>query len=138
MWQTVYKCATIAKDLMINIENIDSKLKLSCRSGAASALSGKWWGNAAGGVNRSKGLVLHTQKLFPEVVTFIADSANAGGMNVMSYDLSDNPTFHECPPSGGCTLSDQVEFYLNTYKEAGIPAGVPATRWASPPTPPPR
>lgn len=34
------------------------------------------------------------------------------------------PSFHECPPSGGCTLSEQVHFYMNTYALAGIPAAV--------------
>jgi hypothetical protein len=68
--------------------------------------------------------VYKTKVLFPDVIDFIASSPNAGGMNVMSYDLSDDPTFHECPPTGGCTLSDQVAFYLDTYEQAGIPAGV--------------
>jgi hypothetical protein len=118
MWQTVYKYAAIAKDLMINIQRINPDLMLSCPVGAASAWQGKWWGG------NLKGLVYKTKQIFPEVIDFMTKGANAGGVNVMSYDLSDDPTYHECPPTGGCSLSDQVEFYLKTYTAADIPAGV--------------
>jgi hypothetical protein len=114
----MYRYAAIAKDLMLNIEKIDPKLKLSCPAGAASAWQGKWWGG------NLKGLVYKTKQVFPQIIDFMTMGVNAGGINVMSYDLSDDPAYHECPPTGGCTLSDQVAFYLKTYDAAGIKAGV--------------
>merc|ERR1712150_20999 len=54
----------------------------------------------------------------------MATGGNAGGINVMTYDLSDNQQFHECPNDSTCTLEKQVEFYMNTYKTAGIAANV--------------
>merc|ERR1712170_332211 len=42
----------------------------------------------------------------------------------MTYDLSDNQQFHECPNDSTCTLEKQVAFYMNTYQSAGIPANV--------------
>merc|ERR1712072_1180742 len=32
--------------------------------------------------------------------------------------------FYECPDSASCSLSKQVDFYLDTYDKAGIPASV--------------
>lgn len=62
---------------------------------------------------------------YPEVIQFMAsDSASAGGINVMTYDLSNNEAFHECPQDGVCSLPQQVDFYLQTYLKAGIPAAV--------------
>ena len=42
----------------------------------------------------------------------------------MTYDLSDNIEFHECPDDNTCTLSEQVAFYIETYQTAGIGAAV--------------
>jgi hypothetical protein len=118
MWQTVFKFAAIIKDFMINIDKNYPALKLSCPSGAASAWTGHWWGG------NLKGLILDTYTQFPEAINFMTKGKNAGGINVMTYDLSNNPQFHECPGNGICSLDAQVEFYMNTYKLAGIPAAV--------------
>ena len=70
--------------IMINIKNSKNpSLGLSCPAGAASAWQGKWWGG------NLKGLVYKTKVLVPDVVDFITST---GGMNVMSYDLSNDPT----------------------------------------------
>lgn len=37
----------------------------------------------------------------------------------MTYDLSNNEIYHECPTSDICTLQDQVKFYIGTYQAAG-------------------
>lgn len=47
--------------------------------------------------------------MYPDVIDFISKGPNAGGVNVMSYDLSDNPEFHECPDDADCTLDKQVD-----------------------------
>ena len=62
--------------------------------------------------------------MYPEVIQFMSKGANAGGINVMTYDLSDNPEFHECPADNTCALDKQVAFYMKTYSDAGIPANV--------------
>ena len=95
LWQTVYKYVAIAQDLVINIQKIDPRLKLSCPGGAANAWQSSWWGG------NLKGLLHKSKLLAPDVVDFMTTGPNAGGMNVMSYDLSNDPTFHECPPTGG-------------------------------------
>ena len=45
---------------------------------------------------------------YPFITQFITQGANAGGVNVMTYDLSDNEGFHECPTDDTCTLLEQV------------------------------
>lgn len=42
-------------------------------------------------------------------------SARRTGINVMTYDLSDDEEYSECPEPGVCTLDQQVQFYMNTY-----------------------
>ena len=42
----------------------------------------------------------------------------------MTYDLSDNEKYFECPVEGVCTLPQQVDFYMGLYKKAGILANV--------------
>lgn len=37
----------------------------------------------------------------------------------MTYDLSDDEEYSECPEPGVCTLDQQVQFYMNTYGESG-------------------
>ena len=70
--------------------------------------------------------------MYPDTITFMSVGPNAGGINVMTYDLSDNPQFHECPDDNDCPLDKQVAFYMKTYQDAGIVAtvgyeiGVPA------------
>lgn len=60
----------------------------------------------------------------PDIISFMSTGANAGGINVMTYDLSSNEQFHECPEPGKCALDVQVDFYMSTYATAGIPANV--------------
>jgi hypothetical protein len=116
--QTVYKYATIAKDVIDNIKAIYPACKLSTASGAVGAWSGKWWGG------NMKGVWLKVKQQMPEITDFMSKGANAGGMNVMTYDLSDNQQYHECPTPDNCPLVKQVEYYMNTYKEANMPASV--------------
>merc|ERR1711968_104888 len=77
-----------------------------------------WWGG------NLKGLMTELKDSYPSIVDFMTTGANAGGVNVMTYDLSGDPSHNECPDSSHCTLNAQVEFYMNTYEEAGIPAAV--------------
>ncbi|KAF9921351.1 hypothetical protein BGZ65_010418 [Modicella reniformis] len=50
----------------------------------------------------------------------------------MTYDLSNNEQFHECPEAGVCSLSQQVNYYMNSYASNGMSAfvgyeiGIPA------------
>lgn len=74
-------------------------------------------------VNYCKPLGL-TWQLYPNATDFMSKGANAGGINVMSYDLSDNPQFHECPDDNDCPLDKQVAFYMKAYQDAQIPANV--------------
>jgi hypothetical protein len=116
--QTAYKYAAISKDVELNIQKIYPECKLSTASGAVGAWSGKWWGG------NMKGIWLKVFKAMPDVINFMAKGSNAGGLNVMTYDLSSNEEFHECPEPGQCALDVQVKFYMGTYKTAGIPANV--------------
>jgi len=116
--QTSYKYAAIAKDVMINIKKSYPECKLSTASGAVGAWSGKWWGG------NMKGVWLKVHQMMPEIIDFMAKGANAGGVNVMTYDLSSNEQYHECPEPGKCALDVQVEYYMKTYSTASIPANV--------------
>merc|ERR1712004_549616 len=82
------------------------------------AWSGKWWGG------NLKGIWLQVHQKFPELMSMMASGSNAGGVNVMTYDLSDDEKYHECPNCDTCTLEKQVAFYMNTYQTAGIAANV--------------
>ncbi|EDQ89831.1 uncharacterized protein MONBRDRAFT_7785, partial [Monosiga brevicollis MX1] len=114
----VYKYTAIAKTLMIHISNIKPDLKLSTAASAVGAWSTAWWGG------NLKGVWYWAKQWFPDVIDFMSTGPNAGGINVMTYDLSDNPQFHECPQDNVCTLSQQVQFYMQTYSQAQIPAFV--------------
>lgn len=116
--QTVYKYSAIAKDIELAIKKNYPSCKLSTASGAVGAWSGKWWGG------NMKGIWLQVHQKMSEVTSFMSEGANAGGINVMTYDLSSNEKFHECPEAGKCALDVQVEFYMNTYKSASIKANV--------------
>lgn len=116
--QTTYKYAAIAKDMELAIKKNYPACKLSTASGAVGAWSGKWWGG------NMKGIWLQVHQKMPEITSFMSDGANAGGINVMTYDLSSNEQFHECPEPGKCALDVQVEFYMGTYKTASINANV--------------
>lgn len=116
--QTTYKYAAIAEDIRMSIAEINPKMKLGTPAGAASAWKGSWWGG------NLKGLMYELNQFNPSIISYMTTSANAGGVNVMSYDLSDNQDFHECPDTDSCPLDKQVAFYLGTYQEAGIKAAV--------------
>jgi len=117
--QAVYKYAAVARNIQTAIGDIHPGLLMSTAAGAAGAWQGNWWGG------NLKGVWYYTNLWFPEVITFMASRPeSAGGINVMTYDLSSNEEFHECPQDGVCSLPQQVSFYLQTYLEAGIPAVV--------------
>lgn len=116
--QTAFKYAAILKDVAENIVHIYPACKLSTAAAAVGAWSGKWWGG------NLKGVWLLVKQQYPDLMDFLTAGANAGGVNVMSYDLSKNENFHECPDAGDCPLVAQVKFYMDTYSAAGIPANV--------------
>lgn len=43
----------------------------------------------------------------------------------MTYDLSDDEEYSECPEPGVCTLDQQVQFYMNTYGACGSSCAAP-------------
>lgn len=109
--QTIYKYAAIAKDMVDSIDKHAPDLKMSTAAGAVGAWDGKWWGG------NLKGVWLKANKWFPDVMSRVE-------LNIMTYDLSSNNDFHECPETDVCSLDKQVDFYMNTYKQAGLPANV--------------
>ncbi|KAG0297040.1 hypothetical protein BGZ98_000730, partial [Dissophora globulifera] len=121
--QTVYKYATIMKDVMLNIASIQPSLKISTAASAAGGLSTNWWGG------NLKNIWYNLNKWYPDIYTGIA---NSGGVNIMTYDLSDNTQYSECPDVGVCSLSQQVLYYMNSYAANGMSAlvgyeiGIPA------------
>ncbi|KAG0359405.1 hypothetical protein BGZ54_009970, partial [Gamsiella multidivaricata] len=121
--QTVYKYGAIMKDVMLNIEAIQPSLKVSTASSAAGGLSTNWWGG------NLKNIWYNLFKWYPDIYNGIA---NSGGVNVMTYDLSNNQQFYECPDTGVCSLSQQVNYYMNSYAANGMKAlvgyeiGIPA------------
>ncbi|KAI9328146.1 hypothetical protein BDR26DRAFT_921978 [Obelidium mucronatum] len=118
--QTVYKYAAMTLDMINSIKAIYPVCKLSTAAGAAGAWSTNWWGG------NLKGLWHYTNLWYPDVIKFMATGANAGGINVMTYDLSKNNNFFECPSgsTADCDLAGQVKFYMNTYSSGNIPARV--------------
>jgi len=116
--QTTYKYAAILKDTQDAVKAHAPDLKVSTAAGAVGAWGGKWWGG------NLKGVWLQVQEKFPELMQTMATGPNAGGINVMTYDLSNNQQFHECPDDNHCALEQQVEFYMDTYQKAGIAANV--------------
>ena len=113
--QTVYKFSAILKDVALNAAARAPALMLSTAAGAAGAWGGNWWGG------NLKGLVLQAATYYPDLIAHVAAT---GGINVMTYDLSDDESHYECPTPATCTLHDQVAFYMSTYATAGIPAAV--------------
>eukprot|EP01063_Lacrimia_lanifica_P037658 TRINITY_DN77_c0_g1_i4.p1 TRINITY_DN77_c0_g1~~TRINITY_DN77_c0_g1_i4.p1 ORF type:complete len:542 (+),score=264.95 TRINITY_DN77_c0_g1_i4:50-1675(+) len=105
--QTVYKYAAIAKDLQLNIAAIAPGMKLGTASAAVGAWGGSWWGG------NLKGLWFELKQTFPEVLEGM-------DLNVMTYDLSSNEEFHECPDKDHCPLADQVDFFMSTYTKANM------------------
>ena len=113
--QTVYKYSAILKDVAINIEAINPKLMLSSATGAVSAWGGNWWGG------NLKSVLVNASLWYPTLIDYVA---NSGGINVMTYDLSSNMQYFECPDESSCSLDQQVAFYMNTYDSSKIHAAV--------------
>ncbi|KAG0263665.1 hypothetical protein BG011_008380 [Mortierella polycephala] len=124
--QTVYKYATIMRDVQLNIEAIKPSLMLGTASSAAGGLSTNWWGG------NLKNIWYLVNKWYPEVYSFMSTGPNGGGVNVMTYDLSNNQEFHECPDDNTCSLSQQVNYYMKSYADnnmnahVGYEIGIPA------------
>ncbi|ORY53776.1 hypothetical protein BCR33DRAFT_732568 [Rhizoclosmatium globosum] len=108
LWQTVYKYSAIVRDFQLSIAAIYPTLKLSTAAAAVGAWNGDWWGG------NMKGLWYGSYQIMPSLTQFMTQGINAGGLNVMAYDIS--TTADECPQPGVCSLSQQVDFYLGTYK----------------------
>ncbi|KAI1313887.1 hypothetical protein EDD11_002422 [Mortierella claussenii] len=113
--QTVYKYGAIMKDVLINIQAIQPSLKLATAASAAGGLSTNWWGG------NLKNIWYNLHKWYPDLYNSIA---NTGGVNVMTYDLSNNQQYYECPDTGICSLSQQVNYYMNSYASNGLTATV--------------
>jgi len=109
--QTVYKYTAVAKNLLINIESVHPSLKLSTTASAVGAWTGTWWGG------NLKGAWSQVDEQFPAV-------SKSLDICVMTYDLSKNQAFHECPDDQDCALDKQVSFYMATYRKSNIPASV--------------
>ncbi|KAI1317636.1 hypothetical protein EDD11_008064 [Mortierella claussenii] len=116
--QTVYKYAAIMRDVMVNIQAIKPSIKLATAASAAGGLSTNWWGG------NLKNIWYNVHKWYPEVYNFLAVGSNAGGVNVMTYDLSNNQQYYECPDSNTCSLSQQVNYYMKGYADNSMPATV--------------
>eukprot|EP00299_Pterocystis_sp_00344_P011534 c5398_g1_i1.p1 GENE.c5398_g1_i1~~c5398_g1_i1.p1 ORF type:complete len:590 (+),score=106.74 c5398_g1_i1:46-1770(+) len=118
--QTVFKWSAIAYDVATNIKAIQPSLRLSTAGGAVGGWQGNWWGG------NLKGLWYYAKLWMPFIIDFLTKGDNAGGINAMTYDLSDNTQFHECPTDdpSSCPLDKQVEFYMNAYSASGIAAAV--------------
>ncbi|KAJ3064033.1 hypothetical protein HDU98_000219 [Podochytrium sp. JEL0797] len=117
LFQTVFKYSAILEDVRINIQNVYPSLKLSTAASAAGAWAGTWWGG------NLKGITLNMVPSYPDLVSFVGTGANAGGWNVMSYDLSNSAV--NCPPAPApCSLDGQVQFYMSQYAAAGVQANV--------------
>ncbi|ORY37044.1 hypothetical protein BCR33DRAFT_769966 [Rhizoclosmatium globosum] len=118
--QTVYKYTAICYDIVNAIKKIYPKCKFATAAGAAGAWQGKFWGG------NLKGLWYFVNLWYPDVIKFMSTGKNAGGINVMTYDVSANNAYFECPSgsTSDCDLAGQVKFYMNTYEKAGIPARV--------------
>ncbi len=83
----MYKFSAILKDVQLNIAAKAPSMLLSTASGAAGGWEGNWWGG------NLKGLTLAAAKWYPDLIAFVAST---GGVNVMTYDLSDDGAFWGC------------------------------------------
>ncbi|KAI9207672.1 uncharacterized protein BJ171DRAFT_596667 [Polychytrium aggregatum] len=118
LYQTVYKYSAIIKDIILSIQKHQPSLKVSTAASAAGAWSTDWWGG------NLKGIWYYANQYYPDIIKFMSTGANAGGINIMSYDLSTSEASQECPAPGVCSLQQQVAFYMGTYDTAKIPANV--------------
>ncbi|KAF9300265.1 hypothetical protein BGZ74_008082 [Mortierella antarctica] len=116
--QTVYKYAAIMRDVQINIQAIAPNLMIATAASAAGGLSTPWWGG------NLKNIWYYTNLWYPDVYKFMSQGANGGGVNVMTYDLSNNQQYSECPATGVCSLSQQVNYYMKSYSDNGMTAHV--------------
>ncbi|KAF9089315.1 hypothetical protein BGX23_006768 [Mortierella sp. AD031] len=112
---TTYKYAAIMQDVRLNIQAIAPELLLATAASAAGGLSTPWWGG------NLKNIWYFTNKWYPDLYSFIA---NTGGVNVMTYDLSNNQQYYECPDANTCSLSQQVNYYMKSYSDNGMLAHV--------------
>ncbi|KAJ3031141.1 UNVERIFIED_CONTAM: hypothetical protein HDU68_006272 [Siphonaria sp. JEL0065] len=118
--QTVYKFTTIMQDMRLSVQKHYPSLKVSTAGSAAGAWPGSWWGG------NLKGLSLQMVIAYPDLVSWLGSGPNAGGWNIMTYDLS-NDSKVGCPPTNNaadCTLDGQVAYYMGFYTAAGIDASV--------------
>jgi hypothetical protein len=113
--QTIYKYVAVCYDVYLNVQQIYPECQISTAAGATGAWQGNWWGG------NLKGVWYYANLWFPTVMKAISST---GGVNVMTYDLSSNMQYYECPSSDCCSLDCQVNFYMNTYKLANLPANV--------------
>ena len=111
------------QDVRLNIEAIQPSLMLATAASAAGGLSTPWWGG------NLKNIWYFVNKWYPDLYAYIA---NTGGINVMTYDLSNNQEYHECPDASTCSLSQQVNYYMKSYADnnmlaqVGYEIGIPA------------
>ncbi|KAF9942622.1 hypothetical protein BGZ67_000846 [Mortierella alpina] len=114
--QTVYKYATIMKDVQINIQKLAPKLKLATAAAVTGGMeeAKQWWGG------NLKNVWFNVNKFFPEVYKAISSS---GGVNVMSYDVSS--ATGECPDGDeSCDLNKQVDYYMTSFLHNNMDANV--------------
>jgi len=101
--QVIYKFGGIIYDLQDAINDIHPGMEIETAVTAQGADDGNWWGG------NMKGQVVKTFKSFPDLKNAFSN------IQVMTYDLSSNPKYHECPEDKdeNCPLNKQVEFYMN-------------------------
>jgi len=101
--QVIYKFGGIIYDFVDAIAAIHPGMELSTAVTCQGADDGNWWGG------NMKGQVVKTFDMFPDLKNAFTS------MEVMTYDVSSNPQFHECPDdkSANCALNKQVNFYMN-------------------------
>ncbi|KAG0337300.1 hypothetical protein BG004_007700 [Podila humilis] len=116
--QTIYKYTAIMRDVQINIQAIAPTMMVGTAASAAGGLKTNWWGG------NLKNIWYYTYAWYPDTYNFIAQGANGGGVNVMTYDLSNNQQYSECPDVGVCSLSQQVNYYMKSYADNGMVAHV--------------
>ncbi|ORY37025.1 hypothetical protein BCR33DRAFT_854898 [Rhizoclosmatium globosum] len=113
--QTVYKYSAIAYDIMKQIRLIYPTCLFSTTVSSVGAWQGNWWGGSL------KGLWYYVNLWYPDLIRFITHDANAGGINVKSFDLSKNNAYYSCQDIiFDCNLGGQVQYFMSTYAQAGI------------------
>ncbi|KAG0072070.1 hypothetical protein BGZ89_008308 [Linnemannia elongata] len=113
--QTTYKYAAIMQDVRLSIQAIAPDMLLATAASAAGGLSTNWWGG------NLKNIWYNMNKWYPDLYSFVATT---GGVNVMTYDLSNNQQYYECPDANTCSLSAQVNYYMKSYADNNMLAHV--------------